>query len=505
MTKRFLKIVVLMMKKHMWVNSQRLIGLSVISTVVCGAMPPAIASPLFVGHNFTGLTFQDGPVIPADSSGAVGNQHIVQVTNQGFAVYDKTNGQILQKTSLDHFWRSTGLPTANATNNFDPRIAYDPTSQRWISIAADRTDLNGDVANFPLGNRVVLAVSNNADPTQGWQGFALPASQSSQLGFADAPSLGIDADGVYIAANMFDASLNNRTSTLFAIAKSDLLTASTGSSLHYDTLFGVENSRYGNSLQPVTDFSNPADGQADFLSAFNGDAVQRSTLTLDGTLAQPQHIDVNDFSRAPNALQPNSSQNLETGDPRFSSAVVRVGDSIWAVNTSADAVGNRSVIRWYELDAQTNQVKQQGEIGDGEHDYFYPSIALNATGNVVIGFNRSGHDEFVSSYGIAGVTIGGITTFGQPTLLQAGTDNYFRTFGFGRNRWGDSSATVLDPSDPQSFWTFQQVARANNEWSTQITQIRLGPTAQTPEPMVALGLCVAIGGMAGRNRSQSRR
>jgi hypothetical protein len=475
-----------MMQKTMWVGGSLAIALGL------GMSQRAIASPATIGQNFTGLSYQDGPVIPADNSGAVGLNHIVQVTNQGFAVYDKATGQVQQKTSLDSFWRSTGLPAANATNNFDPRVLFDPISQRWFTIAADRTDANGQPQNFPLSNRVVLAVSATADPTQGWRGFSLPASATENSRFADAPMLGIDADGIYIAANMFDAALNNTTSTLFAIGKIQLLNAAPNS-LVYDTRFGVPNADYGSSLQPVVDFSNPADGRADFFATLGNSTLRRSTLTMNQRLSSPQSIAVRNFFTAPNALQPNASRNLETGDPRLSSAIVRVRDSIWMAHTTADVTGNHAVLRWLEVDANTNQVKQQGEIGDGEHDYFYPSIALNDRGNVVIGFNRSGADEYVSSYVVTGETIGGTTSFDQPQLLKAGVDNYYQTFGFGRNRWGDSSATVFDPSDPQSFWTFQQVAGRDNQWSTQITQIRLEAAAKAPEPTVGIGLLLAVG------------
>jgi hypothetical protein len=495
-----------MMKKTMWVGGSVAIILGIIQ-------PRAIASPATIGQNFSGLSYADGPVIPADNSGAVGLKHIVQVTNQGFAVYDKATGQVQQKTSLDSFWRSTGLPVNNATNNFDPRILFDPTSQRWFSIAADRTDAKGQPQNFPLSNRVVLAVSATADPTQGWRGFSLPASDpTSATGnglFADAPTLGIDADGIHIAANMFDATLNNSTSTLFAIGKAQLLSAAPGQ-LRYDTRFGVPNADYGSSLQPVVDFSNhPADGQADFFAAGNNQ-LWRSGLTIGQGLNPPLNPALNParaialpiFSTAPNALQPNGSRNLETGDPRLSSSVVRVGDAFWVVNTVADATGNHAAIRWSQIDAKTNQVTQSGEISDGLHDYFYPSIAVNASGNVVIGFNRSGADEYVSSYAVAASTTGGKTKFGLPLLLKAGVDNYFQTFGFGRNRWGDSSATVFDPSDPQSFWTFQQVAGRNNQWSTQISQIRLGNSVQAPEPAMAIALIGVA--TVGRRRQRSR-
>jgi hypothetical protein len=488
----------LMMKKTMWMGGSIGLGL------VLGMSQVAIASPTTIGQNFTGLSDQDGPVIPADNSGAVGLQHIVQVTNQGFAVYDKTTGQVQQKTSLDHFWRSTGLPAANATNNFDPRVLFDPTSQRWFTIAADRTDANGQPQNFPLSNRVVLAVSESADPTQGWRGFSLPASGTGTSLFADAPTLGIDADGIHIAANMFDANLNNTTSTLFAIGKAQLLSAAPNQ-LVYDRRFGVSNADYGSSLQPVVDFSNPADGRADFFATAGNNQLLRSGLTIGQGLNPTQSIALTNFSTAPNALQPDGSRTLETGDPRLSSSIVRVGDAFWVVNTSADATGEHAVIRWSEIDAKTNQVKQSGEIGDGAHDYFYPSIAVNGLGNVVIGFNRSGADEYVSSYAIAASTTGGITQFGRPQLLQAGVDNYYQTFGFGRNRWGDSSATVLDPSDPLSFWTFQQVAGRDNQWTTQISQVRVGPTVKTPEPAVGVGFLLLLAVQRRYRRGRYRR
>jgi hypothetical protein len=487
-----------MMKKTIWVGGS--IGI----VLGLGMGQRAIASPATIGQNFSGLSYQDGPVIPADNSGAVGLNHIVQVTNQGFAIYDKATGRVERKTSLDSFWRSTGLPAANATNNFDPRVLFDPSSQRWLTIAADRTDANGQPQNFPLSNRVVLAVSESADPTQGWRGFSLPASATGTSLFADAPTLGIDADGIHIAANMFDANLNNPTSTLFAIGRSQLLNAAPNQ-LVYDSRFGVPNADYGNSLQPVVDFSNhPADGRADFFAVAGNNQLLRSSLTIGQGVTAPQPIVVRDFFTAPNALQPNGSRNLETGDPRLSSSLVRSQGSIWMVHTTADATGNHAVLRWLEVDAQTNQVKQQGEIGDGEHDYFYPSIALNEFGNVVIGFNRSGADEYVSSYAVAASTDGDATTFGQPQLLKAGVDNYYQTFGFGRNRWGDSSATVFDPSDPLSFWTFQQVAGKDNQWSTQISQIRLGKSIKVPEPAVGIGLLLAAGIVMRRRGARGR-
>jgi hypothetical protein len=447
----------------------------------------AVAASLTIGQNFTGLTIRESRAIPADSFGAVGLNHIIQVANGGFSIYDKL-GNVLSRSSLDQFFASSGLPTINAANNFDARVIYDPTSQRWFASAADRTDANGIGQTFPLGNRVVLAVSKSADPTQGWTGFALPSSDPANPQFADAPTLGVDADGVHIGVKLFDSQLANVESTLISIPKVDLI-GNNPTIANGQGLVGVPRINYGALVMPVTDFYNPADGKVDFLSQFTNDQLIRSSLTNNGELSDPTNVKVNQFARPLPGLQPNGTRTLETGDNSLSGSVIRVGNSIWAINTSANKTNNRNVLRWYEIDATTNKIRQQGEIGDANHDYFYPSLAVNQQGNVVIGFNRSGANEFISSYAIAGSTKNGKTTFGNPQLLKAGEANYFRDFGQGRNRWGDYSSTVIDPSDPLSFWTFQQVASKNNEWFTQITQVKLtGPIAKTPEPTIGLGL-----------------
>jgi hypothetical protein len=470
-------------------RARNLLGMTVVTVTFATLIQEsrAIAASLTLGTNFTGVTFRDTRVIPPDSFGAVGLDHIVQVANGSFSIYDKQGNQI-RRSSLDGFFADAGLPTRNAANNFDSRVIYDPTSQRWFATAADRTDANGIGQTFPLGNRVVLAVSNSADPTQGWKGYALPASSANQPQFADAPTLGVDADGVSIGVKLFDSSLSNTKSTLISIPKQDLL-GNNPTIANSNIVIGVPQSNYGSLIVPITDFSNPADGKVDFLSQGSDNQLIRSILNPNGNLSNPIGIDVDPFSNPLLGLQPNGTRNLESGDGSLGGSVMRVGNSIWGVHVSTNKAGQQNELRWYEIDATSNRIKQQGNLGEVGYDYLYPSLAVNQQGNVVIGFNRSSQNEFISSYAIAGSTQNGRTTFGQPLLLKAGAGNYFRDFGSRRNRWGDYSSTVIDPSDPLSFWTIQQVAGSNNEWLTQISQVRImGPAVKTPEPTIVVGL-----------------
>ena len=99
---------------------------------------------------------------------------------------------------------------------------------------------------------------------------------------------------------------------------------------------------------------------------------------------------------------------------------------------------------------------------------------MNKFDDVVVGFSGSGESQFVSSYAGLGKTSSGVTTFGEPLQLKTGVASYFQDFGSGRNRWGDYSATVIDPADPFTFWTFQEFVSSEDIWSTQITQLLVG-------------------------------
>jgi len=129
------------------------------------------------------------------------------------------------------------------------------------------------------------------------------------------------------------------------------------------------------------------------------------------------------------------------------------------------AIRGQGIIRWMEVDAATNEIKQAGNISSPSLSFYYPSLAVNEFGDVVIGFSGSGSTQFPSAYYVIGHKVNGYTTFTRPRLLQAGSGSY-------DGRWGDYSATVLDPSDPTLFWTFQEYTVANNKWGVKIAAVR---------------------------------
>lgn len=424
---------------------------------------------LGIGLNFTSSTFlvQSG-FIPPDTMGSVGSHHIVELINGRYSVYRKSDGALIQTSSLNQFWSAAGVGFTGST--FDPRILYDPYSERWFACSVDNA--NGD-------NHFLIAVSSSSDPTTGWVGFAID-SDSTDRRWADYPTLGLNGDGVYVSANMFPIPGRGATGLLIAIVaipKIDLLGGTPG--VAGATIFeSVSSSITGISVQPVVELDNQGQPAA-LLSNFQTGSGLFKRLNVTGDITSPildtsgGLIAVSPFLSISSADQPGPKQNLEIlNGSIFHTNVVKQNGAFWGVQT-VNRQG-RAALRWFQIDADTNTLLQEGLIANSELNFFYGSIAVNKFDDVVIGFSGSGETQFASSYAVTGTTFSRVTTFGPPVQLKPGNGAYLLTSS-GRNRWGDYSATVIDPADPFAFWTFQEFVSSEDRWSTQVTQLVLPP------------------------------
>ena len=416
---------------------------------------PVAALEVEIGVNFTAGDLYQSGFIPPDSQLAVGEDHLVELLNGRYAVYRKSDGLLVESSSLYEFWTNAGVPVFDP---FDPRILYDARVRRWFAVSAE----------FPY--HVLVAVSHTADPTQGWSGFAILTDSSGSV-WTDFPMLGLDDDSLQVTANMFTFADTFAAASALVIPKADLVspTPTVANATIFERI-----SQLGFTPQPVVDLDGTG-ASGILLSDFSlFGFVVRTDVVGDPyapALVGPTLLPVQPFGPPPPAPQPGPKPGLETGQvlAQFESAPVLRGGSIWAVG-NVDA-GGRAALRWLEIDADTNQILQTGVLTHPELALYYGSIAVNEHGHVVIGCSGSSETQFVSSYAVVGETQGGVTTFGEPILLKAGVADY--EIGFPRNRWGDYSATVVDPSDSRVFWTIQEFVLAEDVWATQITELRL--------------------------------
>jgi hypothetical protein len=370
-------------------------------------------------------------------------------------------------------------------------VQYDPESQRWFALAEDNS-LSTSGEN-PEPNRILLAVSNSSDPTAGWKAYAWASNPANTAPderlWADQALLGFNQDGVFITANMFFLGRHDfppNYETVIVIPKEDLLQGVPSGQVDATRFDRIDLDVTGYFMQPAIDpytTGEPAVMLSDLANV--GSPGKFKITRVIGDVRSPrldtsiEPIDVNQYKPAPEADQPNGVDGVDTGDGQFilaPSLIARNG-SIWGV----ESVENKGhvALRWFEIDARTRALQQEGLIAQPpDLDFFYGSIAVNKAGDVVLGFNGSGKDQFISSYAAVGQTHDGKTTFGKPMLLKQGVSTFEYKLGPGRLRWGDYSNTVVDPKDPLSFWTFQEFVSDRDRWGTQISQMQITDQAE---------------------------
>ena len=426
------------------------------------AAPPPVSPTsgpfVEIGMSFPGANIFDSGFIPPDTMGAIGPTHFVELINGTYAVFDRADGSWVEAKSLNRFWIDAGT---SPEYTFDPRVLYDKASGRWFAVSAD-------APGGPTSS-ILVAVSNTTDPTDGWMGFRIDADSDDQQ-WADFPTMGIDADAVYVSANMFAVSSAPFELNFWVLPKGDLMG---GSVANMTAIEGLDYFDYGFALQPVVDLDGgglPTPILAEYYTAFG--VIARANVL--GPLAAPsmelaEAVFVDPYDDPPEADQPGSKPDLNTSDARFGSFVLLQGGSIWGVQTVDN--GGRAAIRWLRIDPATNEVAESGLLSDPNLDFFYPSIAVNDDGEIVVGCSGSGPAIFAGAYAFAGRFSGTSTEFGPALLLRPGTSDYALLDGIGRNRWGDYSATMVDPNDPKHFWTIQEYVASTDLWGTWITEL----------------------------------
>ncbi|MCM3900724.1 MAG: hypothetical protein ND866_03380 [Pyrinomonadaceae bacterium] len=434
---------------------------------------PLIPSPA-PATNFAGLN--DIPfappgtaffTIPPDTTGAVSPDSVNRVfttLNNNYRIQDKTGTQIGSDVSMTNFWAPTG-----AVSPFDPRVQYDPYNDRWI--------LTG-VSNAQSANTSILVgISQTSDPGGSYFLFRIPARIATDLAatnFADFPMLGFNKNWVVVSINMF--------STVFVDGRSlviDYPTLRTG--VFAATYFtGVSAANAGFCMHPATTYSSTE--ATEFLVAHQSSAGATYRMhTITGTPAAPVFtIGVLKTRPGGGWTQPGGNQlpqamgtcattplRMESGDAFVRSNVVFRNGTIWYPQTVGLPAGvlTHTAVQWTQLDNAGN-VLQGGRVEDptatatnGGKWYAYSSIAVNASNDVLLGFSEFESDGFAD----AGYTYrdhaDAAGTMRDPVIYKAGEDCYSKDFSSGRNRWGDFSHTMVDPTDDCSFWTIQEYAK----------------------------------------------
>ncbi len=461
---------------------------------------PVLASPQTTGLNFTGATLAEtAAAFPPDSMGTVGPTQFVVAVNNRIKVFDKTTGAL---GALDSSTNTFFDSVRNGSRTSDPRVRYDRLSGRWFIL----------IINVAMPtNRVLLAVSDNGTITAGtvWTFFFFQQDQVSPIGesgcLSDYPTLGIDANALYIGVNQFCPSFGGTTA--FVVRKSSVLGAGPIVASAFRNLTGTPGGPGLYTPQGVDNY-DPAATEGYFIGVDNatfGTLVVRRVSNPGGTPV----LSTNAFITVPSTSFPltvphqgNTNGNngrLDGLDDRLFAAHIRNGHLWTAQNIAVDntgttvGVGTRNASRWYELTGLNTGAPTLVQAGtlfaatptnsvDDRH-YWIPSIMVSGQGHAAMGVSTAGTNEFVNAATVGRLASDPLGTLETPILFTSspaaynppGNDGSSR----GRRRWGDYSYTSLDPCDDMTMWTIQEFCDALDSYGVRIVKL-IAPPPVTP-------------------------
>ena len=415
------------------------------TTVTPSAGSPLIVSPI---TGFKGIDFREsGGYYPPDATLGVGPNHVIEMVNLQGAMWTK-QGDPINTFALDQFFATGADKTA------DPRIFYDPGSNRWFAALMDIST-----------NSIHIAASTSEDPTDNWYVYDFPFSNCP-----DQPSIGVSEDKFVVSVNTFANLCNGGfTGAQFTVAdKADMLNGTTPrfvQSAPDPLLF---------SLHVAETQDPPSTPDIEMVSVDNGGSTYAIVIELDGKVpnvsASDSFIPIQPTNVPPKAIQPDTIKRLETNDARVLDAEEYRGGLWFSFNDACIPEGDtqtRSCLRLIEI--ATNKtgpdaVMQDFNVAVTGSYLFFPALSVDNNGNLFVVYGTSAKTIYPSLLVSHRLANDPSNTVQQPVILQSGRGADFS------GRYGDYFAVAVDPNNPNVFWVAGQYTPEDQAvpWSTFI-------------------------------------
>jgi hypothetical protein len=475
------------------------------------ASPFGVLSPQVIGTSFTAATLSGiNPTssFPPDNMGAVGPTQYVVFVNGRLATFSKTTGVAdgAMNADPDVFFSSV----RNGSITSDPRIRYDRLTGRWFLI----------IINTSTPNRILFAVSDAASngiisAATVWTYFYIPINTTpptiASTCFADYPTLGLDANALYIGTNDFCGASGAYNGTdAYVVRKSSIMGAgplvvtafrqlATASGAGPYTPQGVDNYDPNATEGYIIGSDNAAYGLLQLRRVTNPGGTPTLSSNISITVAA-----TNAPVSSPHLGNTKGTNgNLDAIDDRLFAAHIRNGQLWTAQNIGVDNTGSaagtvtRDGARWYQINVPavsgTPTVVQSGTLYTSsatnlvdQRNYIIPSIMVSGQGHAAMTFTTAGTSEHANSATVGRLASDGAGTLGTPVLITNSTTAYNPSGDPGAaqqpRRWGDYTYVSLDPLDDMTMWGVSQFCDAANSYGVRVTKF-VAPPPATPSAL----------------------
>lgn len=449
--------------------------------------------------NFEGISDQDNSSIygtafaPPDPDIDVGPNHVVQMVNILFSVYDKTGNPLLGPVPINELWTGFGGPCEN-DNDGDPIVLYDHLADRWL------------LSQFAVstGGSECVAISATPDPTGAYYRYEFDIG-----GFPDYPKIGLWPNAYFATFRQFVPSFDMLAG---AFEREKMLVGENAQMVIFSISNLLSPSNIDGAIAADLDGALPPPGAPGIFMGFQDDGVNgvaQDRLVMfemnvdwnnpgSSTFLGPQIFPTDPFDMNICGLvspanrdcvpQPGTTDGLDPIESAFMNRLAyrNFGTHSALVGTHTVDVGDfqgHAGVRWYELrDSGSGWgIRQQGTYSPDLDHRFMGSIAIDALGNIGLGYSVSSEVTF-PSIRYTGQTAGaplGVMNITEETIF----DGSGSQLGSG-NRWGDYTSMNVDPSDHSTFWYTNEYYSTTSSfnWRTRVAAFRFDEAADPKAP-----------------------
>ncbi|MDZ7362423.1 MAG: malectin domain-containing carbohydrate-binding protein [candidate division KSB1 bacterium] len=430
------------------------------------AAPTLVIEGLSSDDNSALLGFR---VAPSDVNGDVGPNHIVEMVNLLYRVWNKSGTPLIPPISTDALWSGFG-GNCEFNNDGDPIVFYDEINDRWI------------LSQFVFSVSQCIACSKTGDPTGEYWLYEYSTPGNDYPKMSNMPGAYYGTIRNFSATFKMDAHAWNGAKIRVGDPTAEMIV---------QTMTGVTGI---DGVQPVDlDGPPPASSPGIFVGHDDtNDRLYMYEMTPNftagtATLTGPTFISVPAYSSSfPLGIQQlGTTQRLDILSPfvRFVSHLRDFGthqslivNHVVDINDFADHAGER----WYELRKSGTgpwTLHQSGSYAPDAHHRWMGNAAIDKNGAIGLAYTTSSStlNPSIRYTGREAADPLGVMTLAEG-VIAAGTGSQT-----GTGRWGDYSRITVDPADGETFWYFGGYVQQTGsfEWNTKIGSFKV---ASTPTP-----------------------
>jgi hypothetical protein len=412
----------------------------------------------------------------SDSNGAIGPNQYVEITNAGFAIYDRSSSTPTSQGTLQDLTEQGG-------HVFDPMVFWDPDTNRFYYSTAD-TESNTD-------NRIAFGFSKTSTPSSAadFCKYTIPLGSIH----ADFPRLGDTQDFLLIGTNNSNKSTGGYVgSNLYSITKPpSSTTCPDKSTFMVDQKQNLKDASGAQAFDIVP--ANQVDSSATGWVIARAGSLPAKKLTIykvtknsDGSLhvSPTMGLSVPKYKLPADAPQKGTNILLNTIDAGPSQAVSAIDPShngmvaLWAQHTVFG--GSGAQVRWYEIDPNTLTLFQKGTLSDSSGRYLFNAAISPDRMNsgqsqqfgesMILTYNSSSKSQYPD---IRMASKEGSGPVSSEVLIEASSVAHTTGSGCSSSKcnWGDYPGASPDPEAHSTeghgeVWLTNMREMASGEWGT---------------------------------------